>query len=201
MGRCLTGRLLVATPTLEDPNFRRTVVLMLDHGDDGALGIVVNRPLDVDVSAVLPAWQPYTTEPGPLFQGGPVQLDSALGLVAVPGDGREPDGVRRIIGSLGLVDLDTPPDALAGRPRRAADLRRLRRLVDGQLEGEIERGRLVRRRRRAARPVHRRPAGPLAPGAAPPARRPRAGLHLPGRPVAELSARTGVGAGRPGHHI
>jgi putative transcriptional regulator len=110
----LTGRLLVASPTLQDPNFRRTVVLLLDHGDDGALGIVVNRPLDVEVAAVLPAWQPYTTTPGRLFQGGPVQLDTALGLVAVPGDGEEPDGVRRIIGSLGLVDLDTPPETLAG---------------------------------------------------------------------------------------
>ena len=82
----LTGRLLVATPRLTDPNFRRTVVLMLDHGDDGALGIVVNRPLEVSVSAVLPSWQPYATEPGRLFQGGPVALDSALGVVAVPGE-------------------------------------------------------------------------------------------------------------------
>src|SRR3954449_10959356 len=112
--RRLSGRLLIASPMLEDANFRRTVILVLDHGADGALGLVVNRPLEVDVSAVLPAWQPYTTRPGRLFQGGPVQLDSALGLVAVPGDGQEPDGVRRILGSLGLVDLDSAPEELAG---------------------------------------------------------------------------------------
>ncbi len=136
----LTGRLLVATPTLEDPNFRRTVVLVLDHGDEGALGIVVNRPLDVDVAAVLPAWQPYTTNPGRLFQGGPVQLASALGLVAVPGDGREPEGVRRIIGSLGLVDLDTPPDALAGDVAGLRIFAGYAGWSTGQLEGEIGEG-------------------------------------------------------------
>jgi len=136
----LTGRLLVATPTLEDPNFRRTVVLVLDHSDDGALGIVVNRPLDVDVAAVLPAWQPYTTNPGRLFQGGPVQLDSALGLVAVPGDGREPDGVRRIIGSLGLVDLDTPPDALAGDVAGLRIFAGYAGWSSGQLEDELGEG-------------------------------------------------------------
>jgi putative transcriptional regulator len=107
------GRLLAATTVLDEPTFRRTVVLVLDHNDDGAMGIVVNRPLEVDVSAVLPAWQPYVTSPGRLFRGGPVQVDSALGVVAVPGDSAEPPGVRRILGSLGLVDLDTAPETVA----------------------------------------------------------------------------------------
>jgi putative transcriptional regulator len=109
----LSGRLLVASPMLEDDNFRRTVILILDHGADGALGLVVNRPMQVDVSSVLPAWQPYTTAPGRLFQGGPVQLDSALGLVALPGNGQEPVGIRLLIGSIGLVDLDAPPEVIA----------------------------------------------------------------------------------------
>jgi len=85
-GRRLVGRLLVATPSLRSPAFSRTVVLLLDHGDEGALGVVLNRPMEVEVAAVLPDWQPYVTEPGVLFQGGPVALDSALGLVSVPGD-------------------------------------------------------------------------------------------------------------------
>jgi len=110
----LVGRLLVASPTLTDPNFLRSVVLMLDHNDDGALGVVVNRPLDVDVRAVLPGWQPHVTAPGRLFKGGPVALDSALGVVAVPGERGEPVGVKRIIGALGLVDLDTPPEVVVG---------------------------------------------------------------------------------------
>lgn len=136
----LTGRLLVATPRLTDPNFRRTVVLMLDHGDDGALGIVVNRPLEVNVSAVLPSWQPYATEPGRLFQGGPVALDSALGVVAVPGDDAEPMGVRRIIGSLGLVDLDTPPQVVAGGVAGLRIFAGYAGWSGGQLEEEIHEG-------------------------------------------------------------
>lgn len=140
MSEDLTGRLLLATPTLEDPTFRRTVVLVLNHDDDGALGVVVNRPLEVEVAAVLPDWQPYLTAPGVLFQGGPVSLDSALGLVAVPGDDKEPLGVRRIIGSLGLVDLDTPPEVVV------AELSGLRIFAgyagwsEGQLESEISEG-------------------------------------------------------------
>lgn len=108
----LVGRLLVATPSLRDPTFHRTVILLLDHGDEGALGVALNRPMEVEVSAVLPPWQPWTTAPGVLFQGGPVALDSALGLVGVPGDSPEPAGVRRIGGALGLVDLDVEPESV-----------------------------------------------------------------------------------------
>ncbi|MFN0282433.1 MAG: YqgE/AlgH family protein [Kineosporiaceae bacterium] len=136
----LTGRLLVATPLLTDANFERTVVLVLDHNDDGALGIVVNRPLEVDVSAVLPSWQPHVTAPGRLFKGGPVALDSALGVVAVPGDDSEPVGVKRIIGALGLVDLDTPPEVVTGG---VAGLRIFAGYAGwglGQLEAEIDEG-------------------------------------------------------------
>lgn len=138
--RGLSGRLLVATPRLADPNFRRAVVLMLDHSSEGALGIVVNRPLEVDVSAVLPNWQPYATAPGRLFQGGPVALDSALGVVAVPGDDVEPMGVRRIIGSLGLVDLDTPPQVVAGGVAGLRIFAGYSGWSGGQLEAEIGEG-------------------------------------------------------------
>lgn len=136
----LTGQLLVATPLLSEPTFHRTVVLLLDHGRDGAMGVVLNRPMTVEVSAVLPGWQPHTTAPGVLFQGGPVELDSALGLVAVPGDAGEPAGVRRISGALGLVDLDVEPGSVV------SDLAGLRVFAGyagwsvGQLEVEIGEG-------------------------------------------------------------
>lgn len=136
----LVGRLLVATPLLTEPSFRRTVVLMLDHNDEGALGLVVNRPLEVDVSSVLPAWQPYTTAPGRLFQGGPVALDSALGVVAVPGDDTEPLGVKRIIGSLGLVDLDLPPEIIAGGVAGLRIFAGYAGWSEGQLEREVAEG-------------------------------------------------------------
>ena len=135
----LAGRLLVASPVLVDPNFARTVVLVLDHDEDGALGVVINRPTGVVIGDVLPSWHGYTTGPAVLFQGGPVALDSALGLAVVPGED-EPLGWRRVVGRLGLVDLDAPPELLA------AELGGLR-IFDGyagwgggQLEDELGQG-------------------------------------------------------------
>jgi putative transcriptional regulator len=135
----LTGRLLVATPALADPNFDRTVVLLLDHDEEGSLGVVVNRPTPVDVTDVLPPWSDLATAPGVVFQGGPVALDSALGLATVPG-GAEPLGWRRVYGGVGLVDLDAPPEVLA------AELASLRIFAGyagwgpGQLEAELADG-------------------------------------------------------------
>ncbi len=136
----LTGQLLVATPALREPTFQRTVILLLDHGDDGGLGVVLNRPLEVEVSAVLPLWQPFTTAPGVVFQGGPVSLDSALGLVGVPGDGPEPPGVRRINGSLGLVDLDVEPERVVDQLSGLRVFAGYAGWSPGQLEGEVEQG-------------------------------------------------------------
>lgn len=107
----LTGRLLVATPALADPNFDRAVVLLLDHDDEGSLGVVLNRPTPVDVGDILAAWAAHTGEPGVVFQGGPVSLDSALGVAVIPGD-EGPLGWRRVYGAIGLVDLEAPPELL-----------------------------------------------------------------------------------------
>ncbi|MEU3740378.1 YqgE/AlgH family protein [Streptomyces sp. NPDC032198] len=121
----LTGRLLVATPALADPNFDRAVVLLLDHDEEGSLGVVLNRPTPVDVADILEGWGDLAGAPGVVFQGGPVSLDSALGVAVIPGEegpaagartrsGRgEPIGWRRVHGAIGLVDLDTPPQLLA----------------------------------------------------------------------------------------
>ena len=140
MDRWLTGKLLVATPMLEHPTFRRTVILMLDHTDDGALGVVVNRPSDVPLEAVLPHWQGYVSAPGRLYSGGPVSPDSALCLAQVPGDSQEPDGVRRIIGGLALVDLDTTPAELKGAVSGLRVFAGYAGWAGGQLEGEVAEG-------------------------------------------------------------
>ena len=110
----------MATPLLDDPNFRRSVVLVLEHDlDGGTLGVVLNRPSDIAVTQVLPVWDTLVTGPSVLFQGGPVQTDSALALAAVP-SGQEPLGWRRLhagtpaVSRLGTVDLDAPPEILAG---------------------------------------------------------------------------------------
>jgi putative transcriptional regulator len=136
----LTGQLLVATPRLEHPTFRRTVIFLLDHGHDGALGVVVNRPTQVDVDEVLPTWQPFVTVPGRLFQGGPVATDSALGLVVVRSQEDEPLGVRLISGGLGLVDLDTPPEVVASELSRMRIFAGYSGWSPGQLENEIAEG-------------------------------------------------------------
>ncbi|MHB1475576.1 MAG: YqgE/AlgH family protein [Dermatophilaceae bacterium] len=105
-----TGKLLVATPRTVGEVFGRSVVLVLQHDEGGAQGVVLNRPMVAPVSAVLPHWHEYVTDPPKVFQGGPVALDSALGLVTVPGDKEEePMGVRLLFGGIGLVDLDIPP--------------------------------------------------------------------------------------------
>ncbi|GGQ14463.1 UPF0301 protein [Streptomyces virginiae] len=108
----LTGRLLVATPALADPNFDRAVVLLLDHDEQGSLGVVLNRPTPVGVGDVLLPWAPLAGAPGVVFQGGPVALDSALGLAVIPGE-EGPLGWRRVHGAIGLVDLEAPPELLA----------------------------------------------------------------------------------------
>jgi len=108
----LRGRLLVASPLLLDPHFTRTVVLLLDHGDEGAFGVVLNRPLPVGVDAVLPGWQGVVSHPDGLFQGGPVGLDGAIGLAVDPSGSPVVD---RLTGTFGLVDLDADPATVAGR--------------------------------------------------------------------------------------
>lgn len=140
----LTGRLLVATPALADPNFDRAVVLLLDHDEEGSLGVVLNRPTPVAVGEVLEPWASLAGAPQVVFQGGPVSLESALGVAVVPGASRdgeeEPLGWRRVHGAIGLIDLEAPPELLA------AELGSLRIFAGyagwgpGQLETEVLEG-------------------------------------------------------------
>lgn len=69
---------------LADPNFHRTVVLIIDHSEDGALGVVLNRAGDVPVREVVPTWAPYVTDPATLFVGGPVSREAAICLARCP---------------------------------------------------------------------------------------------------------------------
>ena len=115
----LAGRLLVATPLLGDPNFRRSVVLVVeDEPEEGTLGVVLNRPTETPVGQVLESWTELVTGPSVVFRGGPVSPNSALGLAIVPGED-EPVGWRPLDGMtlrsrIGLVDLDAPPQLLEG---------------------------------------------------------------------------------------
>jgi len=135
----LTGSLLVATPLLDEPPFRRAVVLLLDHDEDGALGVVVNRAADLEVDKVLADWSSSVSEPGVLFMGGPVGTDSALAIAEVV-DSVDPPGWRGCFGRIGLLDLDAPPALLAGAIRRMRIFAGYSGWGSGQLEDEIAEG-------------------------------------------------------------
>ena len=72
------GIFLVASPSLRDPNFRQTVVLLCEHGSEGALGVVVNRPTALSLSEALPQIPVLEGQRHVLFSGGPVQPNHVL---------------------------------------------------------------------------------------------------------------------------
>lgn len=136
-----TGALLVATPALQDPNFAQTVLLILDAGADGAMGVVLNRPSTVEVGQVLPEWQAVVDQPQVLFVGGPVATDSALGIgLLAPGGHHEGAGWRQLSGPIGLVDLDSPVGVLAESTRGLRIFAGYAGWGVGQLEEEIAEG-------------------------------------------------------------
>jgi putative transcriptional regulator len=104
------GRLVVATPTLADPNFAHAVVLLLDHGDQGALGVILNRPSSVDIATIMPEWARLAAPPDLLFVGGPVQAGEAL--IGLARGGRDDSGVavQLILPGLVAVELSATPD-------------------------------------------------------------------------------------------
>ena len=134
-----TGSLLIAAPTMADPNFARTIVLLLDTGDTGALGVVLNRPTDLEVADVLEPWADLVAGPGVLFQGGPVETDAAIAVATVSADD-EPVGWRRVFGSTGLVDLDAPVELLSDAVSALRIFAGYAGWGVGQLEAEIEEG-------------------------------------------------------------
>ncbi len=104
---------MVASPAMVDPNFHRTVVLLIEHGEEGALGVVLNRATEMPVGDPLPGWQPYAAEPGVVFVGGPVQRSSAicLGQSTTP---TRSNGWSPVFGGIGTVDLNEVPTEVPG---------------------------------------------------------------------------------------
>ena len=135
------GKLLVATPALVDPNFDRTVVLLLDVDDNGALGVVINRPSPVPVGEILPGWADVVGSPDVLFQGGPVGTDSALALAGVrSADGEDPVGFQRLFDETGIVDLDAPTEIMAPALTGLRIFAGYAGWGSGQLQAEVEEG-------------------------------------------------------------
>jgi putative transcriptional regulator len=135
----LKGKLLVAVPTMVEPTFARTVISVLEHNQDGALGVVINRPGDASLLDVVPPVADLASHPAVVFAGGPVDPQAAIALGVVTSDAA-PEGWRPVVLPVVTVDLDLDPTVLA------VSLRELRVFAGyagwsaGQLEDEIEQG-------------------------------------------------------------
>lgn len=131
------GRLLVATPRLGDPNFERTVVLVLDDDEDGTLGVVLNRPSGTDVGEHLPAVAASAPDPDVFFVGGPVG-DGALVCLA---EGQpEHDGWSQLVGAVGVLDLGAYLEGDGPAPGRVRVFAGYAGWGPGQLDAEVVEG-------------------------------------------------------------
>lgn len=136
----LTGRLLVAMPALDD-FFDRSVVLILNHSDEGAQGVVLNKPLDAGVNAVLPQWHEHVSSPRTLYQGGPVGMDTAMGLVRMDRHfGDTVVGVELIADGVGLLDLDAPAELIVPQVQAMRVFVGYAGWIPGQLREELDAG-------------------------------------------------------------
>lgn len=131
----LKGKLLFSTPALFDPNFRRTVVLVAEHGEDGAMGLVLNRPSETTVEEAVPELADVAGANSRVFVGGPVQPQSVLVLAEF----EEPeDAAAVVVGDIGFARADGDLDDLARLTRRARVFAGYSGWSPGQLEAELE---------------------------------------------------------------
>jgi putative transcriptional regulator len=130
----LKGQLLLAGGGLFDPNFRRTVVLVGEHNDEGALGVVLNRPTAVSIQEAVPPLASIVTPDDRLFLGGPVQPQSPVVLAQF----EHPDLADLLVfGSIGFMTGEALPQPGDGI-RRARVFAGYSGWGPGQLEAEIE---------------------------------------------------------------
>ncbi len=131
------GQLLIAGPSLADPNFSRTVVLVVEHSDEGALGLVLNRPSDATVGETVPQLEELLDAADSVFLGGPVGPSSVIVLARFEDPGEAALLAFADVGVLGnSLSIEDP----------VAGVRDARAFVGhagwgpGQLDGELERG-------------------------------------------------------------
>jgi len=134
------GKLLIAEPMLGDPNFDRTVVLMIEHTDEGALGVVLNRPTELEVDAVLHEWADLAATPPVLYMGGPVEQNGVLALGRRRQDAGELPGWTSVLGDVGTIDLHRGPDDVAGGLDGVRFFAGYSGWGGGQLEAELAEG-------------------------------------------------------------
>jgi putative transcriptional regulator len=108
----LQGNLLVSSPALVDPNFRKTVVLIAHHDEDGAMGLVLSRPSEISAMEAVPALEELPGSEEPVFVGGPVQPEAFMVLAEFE-DVEE--AAAPIFGRIGFMPAESEPGDLAIR--------------------------------------------------------------------------------------
>ena len=135
MSGALRGQLLIASPALVDPNFRRAVVLVVAHDDDGAVGLVLNRRTEAEVAEAVPELADVV-EPGALVSvGGPVQSEAVV-VIAEWEDHDEAGAM--VFGDVGLMSAEADADRVAENTRRLRVFAGYAGWGGGQLEAELE---------------------------------------------------------------
>jgi putative transcriptional regulator len=132
----LRGRLLIAGPTLPDPNFARTVVLMAEHGDEGAMGVILNRPATVTVGEAVEELAGIAGEDEPVYVGGPVQRQSVMVLAEFDDESLAGD---LILPGIGFAGAGSDFGELEDSVLRARIFAGCAGWAPGQLESELER--------------------------------------------------------------
>ena len=133
--RSFQGQLLIASPSLLDPNFHRTVVLVTEHTEEGAMGLVLNRPADVAVLQAAPKLAPLVEESARLHIGGPVQQEAVVVLAELDDPSQ---AALVVLGDVGFLSADADPHELAGALRRARVFVGYAGWSAEQLESELE---------------------------------------------------------------
>ena len=138
------GQLLLASPVLPEP-FDRAVIYVIEHDESGALGVVLNTPSTLDVGEILPQWRPAVTGDPVVHSGGPVALDTALGLGVLAAEvttdpAGDLPGFRQVEGRYGLVDLDADAQELGTQLAGLRIFAGYAGWSPGQLDDEIAEG-------------------------------------------------------------
>jgi putative transcriptional regulator len=132
---------------LDDPNFDRSVVYMVEHHDEGALGLVLNRPSGEELVDPLEGWVSVQSAPSRVFSGGPVEPDALIALArldqppAPDADGeQDTEYLAPLTGEIASADLAADPALIVGRINALRVFRGYAGWEPGQLEAEIESG-------------------------------------------------------------
>ena len=134
MSDTLRGQLLVASPGLLDANFRRAVVLVVAHDEDGAVGIVLNRTSETEVSEAVPELSELVDPGGAISVGGPVQNEAVIVLA----EWDEPEEAGSIVfDDVGLMGAEAELERVASATRRVRVFAGYAGWTAGQLEAEL----------------------------------------------------------------